>query len=303
MKGADLNGPANRIFVHGPVVVLSTDPDGTQNTATGQAATIELTDRPTTRPTTAPAASGAPPALASAGQPAGQPGPSTRPAKTKPGDKPDPRDDMKMDFMKDKVVSALVLEKDAVVKSSLAAADGGVLREFELKSSLIRYEMLGGGVPLGGKPAAPGAPPRRCAGAVPAKAPPDSNHTGRLIVPAPGQMLVRDHRPAAEKAEKTATPAADDPLGMGGGRGATAFQWARDMTYEESNRTAVMNGDVVVVHKNDDAKEPPARLSSDQVTAVFEPRPAATTRPAVTAAPAAGLAGGPRVPARNRPCN
>jgi lipopolysaccharide assembly outer membrane protein LptD (OstA) len=66
-------------------------------------------------------------------------------------------------------------------------------------------------------------------------------------------------------------------------RGATAFQWSRSLVYQESNNTAVFDGNVEIVHKSDDPKDEPAHFKADQVTAVFERRATKpTTRPATT---------------------
>lgn len=282
--GAELNGPKNRIHVRGPVAVVSPDADGSVNTATATRIEVELVDAPapTTRPTTGPS-SARPATLAQAsgatssstgvpatGVPATGPatGPATRPHKPH-GDKaaatPGLADGAQMNVMKDKAVSAIVLDENAVVKSTLAAPDGSILREFELKSSLIRYEMLGAGAPLSA-----------AGGLGSLGAAPGSGQMARLVVPRPGQMLVRDHRTPAEKpadksADKGGKPA-DAEFDPNHARGAMAFQWGRSMVYDETKRLATFDKDVVIVHQPDEANEPPGRLDADQVYAWFEPR-------------------------------
>jgi hypothetical protein len=181
---------------------------------------------------------------------------------------------MKMDLMKDKDVRAVVFEQDAVVNSTLTAADGSVLREFELKSALIRYELIGG------------APVKTMTAATDGQtsAQPKPRQLGKLIVPVPGTMLVRDHRPPEKK--PAGAPANDGGLGGGNTRGAMAFQWDHDLVYDESTRGAEMNGNVVSVFQSDDPKEPRAQLNSDQVTALFEPKAPAPKNPFGAAQPA-----------------
>ncbi len=166
--------------------------------------------------------------------------------------------------MKGKVVTGLILENDAVVKSTLTDPAGAILRQSELKAELMRYVLAS---------TQPGA-------------------KGTFIVPGPGQMLVRDHRPPAAAAPPSTRPGqggkapaappaqanAGDP---GSSRGATAFKWSRQLTYDEATNTAVFTGDVLIVHQDDDSKEEPARLRADQVVAVFEPRPNLAAKPVV----------------------
>ena len=280
-----MNSPANRVFVYGPVAVVTAETDGAVTTLTGRNATIELADR--RRPGPGHAARG-PRALIARGPAAApprllpaQPGPTPSPrAATVPSTRPSKHqknvaagahrlraaDGMKMDLMKDKDVRAVVFEQDAVVKSTLTAADGSILREFELKSALIRYELIGG------------APVKTMTAATDGQtsAQPKPRQLGKLIVPVPGTMLVRDHRPPEKK-----PPAPPNDGGLGGGntRGAMAFRWDHDLVYDESTRGAEMNGNVVSVFQSDDPKEPRAQLNSDQVTALFEPKAPAPKHP------------------------
>jgi hypothetical protein len=161
-------------------------------------------------------------------------------------------DGLKMDMMHDKEARTIILEQDAQVKSSLAGDDGAVLREFELKSNLIRYELQ----PTAQTSSGPTTQP--------------VNKPGRLVVPGPGTMLVRDHRP---QEAKPAAATGADPRGGGQMRGAMAFQWTGGLIYDEGLKAASINQDVTIVQRPDDPKEPPSRLDADHVLAWFEPKP------------------------------
>ena len=89
-------------------------------------------------------------------------------------------------------------------------------------------------------------------------------------MPDPGKMLVRDHRPPQKQGG-----------GDSGGRGATAIQWQRNFTYAEAARRADIDGNVLVVHRDEDPNSPPMRIDSDHVTAWFEP--AGKAKPAADA--------------------
>jgi len=157
-----------------------------------------------------------------------------------------------MDLLRDKTAKVITLETfdgDSIVDSTLADAKG-ILRQSELKAPRIIYAI--------------GATPDQPA------------HS--LLVPSAGVMLVRDHRPPTPGASRE-----EDQSGLGTGRGATAFKWTRQMIYNEDARQSVMNGDVMVVHVSDDAKDLPVQLNSDQLTANFQPaagKKQTTTQPA-----------------------
>jgi len=263
---AEMDGGKDRIVIDGPVLVSSTDEDGTFNTASGRRAVIELAAKPApaTRPATRPSAIASTKAAKPATRPTGIAGIAGGGG---------------MDLFKDKTVSAVNLEEDAVVNSTLSD-DQGVLRQFELKSARVRYEAGASAAastrPSGG-PLALGA-----------------SGQGRLIVPGAGTMIYRDHRPAprpatqpaAGVAAKPAVAAAGRPAtrpGGGGGnndpqaRGATAFRWNDSLVYDQALRTATLTGAVVIVHQPDTA-EPRVQVNSEQAIARFEPKP--STRPA-----------------------
>jgi hypothetical protein len=87
--------------------------------------------------------------------------------------------------------------------------------------------------------------------------------TRRLLVPGPGRMLVEDHRPAA---------AEDAPGGnVVTGRGVTAFQWNKELYYDEQKRTAEISGGVVIVHRDDGPRPNPIHIDADTATAEFQP--------------------------------
>ncbi len=154
---------------------------------------------------------------------------------TRPSTQPDPlASAMQMDAFKDKEVSELVLQKDAQVRSFAAAPDGTILREFLLDAPTIRYLLS----------------------------------KERLIVPEPGRMLVRDHRPPEKGASKEKR---DDSMNLGGSRGAIAFEWKDGFVYDKLAKQSVITGDVVVVFRPDDNAEGGVRLATDKLTADFEP--------------------------------
>jgi lipopolysaccharide export system protein LptA len=156
-----------------------------------------------------------------------------------------PADDTNL--LGNKEPSVITLDGNAQVESNLSDATG-ILRQSELKAPRIIYSVL----------ATPSIPA----------------HT--LLVPSAGVMLVRDHRAPVRTA-------AGDDNGLGTGRGATAFQWTRGLVYSEDTHKAIMSGDVFVKHVSDNAKELPVQLTSDEMTAVFEPaevKRTSTTQPA-----------------------
>jgi hypothetical protein len=86
----------------------------------------------------------------------------------------------------------------------------------------------------------------------------------QMSVPVPGQMLVEDHTKAQ--------PQEGQQPGIGsGGRGRTAFQWSRQLLYDELSRSAELQGDVKIRHWDDGKKPNPMFLAADLVHAEFEP--------------------------------
>jgi hypothetical protein len=91
----------------------------------------------------------------------------------------------------------------------------------------------------------------------------------RLIIPRPGRMLVRDHRPP-EVRPAGQGQAAQGQDGLSSNRGATAFQWSESLDYNGAEQRARMSGEVIVAYKPDDSNEPPVRLRADEVVTTFE---------------------------------
>jgi len=156
----------------------------------------------------------------------------------------------------------ITLEGSAQVQSILADA-GGILRQSVLEAPRILYAVA-------------------ATDDIPA-------HT--LVVPSPGKMLVRDHRPPPT----TAPAAGTDDSGLGNGRGTTAFKWMRKLSYNEDSRRAIMSGDVLVVHQPDNPAELLVSMTADEMTAMFLPsgkKPSATQPSATQPTTAPALAGG-----------
>lgn len=207
-ESAVVDNPQDRIDVTGDVRAAQIDADGGLNTSRSDRVRLVLAKKPTTQPAVA----------------------ATRPASRPSGDL------AATDVFKDKVVSAVLLQDNAVVNSKLADADGAVLREFQLSGPRINYEMA----------------------------------RNRLVVPAAGKMLVRDHRPP----QKAADPK-EQQGGLGSNRGVAAFQWSDSLVYDQLARQAVMSGNTIVAYQGDAPNTPPLRMTSDRVTADFVPKPVA----------------------------
>jgi hypothetical protein len=131
-----------------------------------------------------------------------------------------------------KVIQSYSLRDDVEVRSVLADANGALLRRMHLFTQTLNYEQA----------------------------------TQKLLVPGPGRMLVEDNR-------KDAT-AATQPALLGGGnlRGATAFEWQRELTYDETAGHLEMNGDTRVVHKGGD--DAPFEVFADSLSADIARGPA-----------------------------
>ncbi len=174
--------------------------------------------------------------------------PSTRPARHDAV-----ASSMQMDVLKDKEVRTITIEGNGKVESSLAAANGTIARQFSLWAPRIIYQLIG-----------------------------SSDSPGKtMIVPTAGQMLVRDHRPSDKHPAPDKPKKQDDEAGS---RGDTAFQWKKRLVYSETDRRAVMTGDVVIVHQPDgkESADGPLRINADQVTATFDPRKPDTRAVATT---------------------
>jgi hypothetical protein len=218
---AVFDGAANHVDVDGSVVATSTDKKGFIDVATGRHMHIDLRAKPTTQPVSEAA-------LASAGEDA-----TALPA-------PAPRDgNLKMDPFKGKEVSAMTIQDDAKLTSTLRDSEGNILQQFELEGPRIIVNEFG----------------------------PAGTAARTIEVPAAGKMLARDHRPKAQQQQ----PAAGDDAS--GARGATAFEWKNQLLYREAEHRADMTGQVVVVHQDDEPDAPVVRMTCDRVTSWFEPAP------------------------------
>jgi hypothetical protein len=218
LNGAIFDGAANRIDVDGSVNATSTDKKGFVDVATGHHMHIDLRPKPTTQP-----------AVASAVQANVHAVPTTAPTSAS--------GNLKMDPFKGKEVSAITIETEAKLTSTLRDSGGAILQQFELEGPTIIINELA----------------------------PDGTPARTITVPAAGKMLARDHRPKAEQA------AANDDAGSA--RGATAFQWSKRLTYVEAAHRSDMTGQVVVVHKDDDPTSAPVRMTCEHVISDFEPAP------------------------------
>jgi hypothetical protein len=151
-----------------------------------------------------------------------------------------PSSNAKVDPLQNKQVREVTLLNNAEVVSDLRAADGSILRRRAITGQEID--------------------------AYPA--------LQRLIVPGPGRMLLEDYAKTAKKTQ----PAA--PATAPGGQGATAFQWAKQFTFDEVAGQATFDGPAVIVHQPDGPHAGLTRVLADQVIADFDPKPAAEDQPA-----------------------
>jgi hypothetical protein len=213
---AIFDGANNRIDVDGAVQATSTDKKGFKDVANGHHIRIDLRPKPTTQPAVASGAAD------------DATGPTTQPSHS---------GNLKMDPFKGKEVSAMTIEDEAKLTSTLRDSGGEILQQFELAGPTIIVNEFG----------------------------PDGLPARTITVPAAGKMLARDHRPKAQPA------AANDDAS--GARGATAFQWSKRLDYAEATHRSDMTGQVVVVHKDDDPNSPPARMTCEHVISWFEPAP------------------------------
>lgn len=219
---AIFDGGANHVDVDGAVKATSIDKKGFVDVATGHHVHIDLRAKPTTQPTG--------PAVASTSDDA-----SAAPAPAGAGGK------LKMDPFKGKEVSAMTIQDEAKLTSTLSGEAGAVLQQFELEGPTILINEF----------AADGTPART------------------ITVPAAGKMLARDHRPKVKQATATGGNEEDSS----GARGATAFQWHKQLIYKEADHRSDMTGQVVVVHQDDDPSSPPVRMICEHVISWFEAAP------------------------------
>jgi lipopolysaccharide export system protein LptA len=173
--------------------------------------------------------------------------PTTQPAP--PAAKPAAVAGGDFNFMQNKQVQTITLLDKAQIQSTLTDAGGALLKRFHLAGRQIIYAV--------------------------------DDH--RLTVPVPGRMLAEEHAPPSTQP----APVQPDPTQPApGGRGATAFEWARDFVYDELRRQAVFEGDVHIIHRDDGPNPKQMSITGDRVVADLQP-----TDPAVA----------PQAPANNAP--
>jgi hypothetical protein len=219
---AIFDGGANHVDVDGAVRATSIDKKGFVDVATGHHVHIDLRPKPATQPTV-PAVASASDDSSAAAAPASSGG------------------NLKMDPFKGKEVSAMTIQDEAKLTSTLSGDGGAVLQQFELEGPTIVINEF----------AADGKPART------------------ITVPAAGEMLSRDHRPKVRQAAATGGNDED----ASGARGATAFEWHKRLLYVEADHRSDMIGQVVVVHQDDDPNSPPVRMTCEHVISWFEAAP------------------------------
>jgi lipopolysaccharide export system protein LptA len=82
----------------------------------------------------------------------------------------------------------------------------------------------------------------------------------RAEVPSAGRLLVQDTLPPRDDAQ------AGNRM-LGNFRGATAFQWARDLVFDQAENRMTMSGDVLIVHEDPARTDQTFRLEAAQVRA------------------------------------
>ncbi|HEX3358794.1 MAG TPA: hypothetical protein VHS31_17590, partial [Tepidisphaeraceae bacterium] len=147
------------------------------------------------------------------------------------------------DFFKDKVVKTVFLYDNVQLKSVLNDEKGKLLRRMLLQGPVVQYDM----------------------------------QDKTFLVPAAGQMLLQDE----SKSSPSLASSTDSNPGSDM-HGPTAFEWSKELRYDDNVHRMTMSGDVHIVHESSgDSK--PFTLNAQQITADMEPVP--TTQP--ISAPAA----------------
>jgi len=247
---ADMYGAKNIIDADGSIAFSTIDRDGAKIVGSGDRVHIDLQEKPVpATQTSRKQGSGAD----NRARPAATSKPATRETIASGA----MSDAMKMDTMGSKELKAVTLDGSARVVSTRTAPDGSLLRQLELKGPKVIYRIAGS----------------------------ESQPAHSVLVPAAGQMLVRDYMPT------TTRPSKDNGSGIEGGRGDTAFAWQDHMLYSEADHQAVMVGSVRIVYMAQGPNVEPVRIDADKVTANFEPtaKPATrASRPATNATNPAG---------------
>jgi lipopolysaccharide export system protein LptA len=156
---------------------------------------------------------------------------------TKPTTRPTANSNSPMDFDtgNKKQLKAMNIVGNAEVKSILSSSSGNLLRRTHLFAPLVRVEAA----------------------------------DKKMIVPAAGRMLYEDLRATTQPSPSAAATESASPLGDMSGQ--TAFQWDRNLTYDQSQDRAEMVGNVIVVHQDSSGRGEPFRLDSERVVVEFQP--------------------------------
>ncbi|MGH7179965.1 MAG: hypothetical protein ACREJC_21490 [Tepidisphaeraceae bacterium] len=139
-----------------------------------------------------------------------------------------------LEALRDKVVRSVQLEDRVEATSLLSDASGTLLRRAHLFAPMIRYD----------------------------------TQASRLTVPGAGKLLYQDLRPGPNRSTSIRQESNIVPDDF---RGDTAFEWHKDLTYDEAQRLLTLNGQVLVVHLPAGAAEP-YRLTADEINAELAPR-------------------------------
>ena len=132
------------------------------------------------------------------------------------------------------------------VNSTLLAPDGSILKRTNLFAPTLTYDLPG----------------------------------KRMTIPVAGRMLYQDERSPTTNPTTmpTTTPVAQQKpqssAPLGDTRGATAFEWHNNFTYDSASHLATMTGDVAVVHQPSGSTTPSYRLNAQRVVAEMQDPPA-----------------------------
>jgi hypothetical protein len=141
--------------------------------------------------------------------------------------------EMELNFLQGKAARTIEFLDEPRFESTLLAEDGAVLK----RSALLAERVLEYDVPQ-----------------------------RRMVVRGPGRLLYEDRR--AEEADPQR--AEDERQQRMSQRGATAFQWSRGLIYDETERTAVMDGNVLVVHEGQGDQAVQFTVEAPTLTAEME---------------------------------
>jgi hypothetical protein len=164
---------------------------------------------------------------------------------TKPSTRPAGNSPMDFDTGNKKQLKTMTVAGNAEVKSILNAANGDLLRRMHMFAPLVRIEPI----------------------------------DKRMIVPSAGRMLYEDLRSTTQPSPAVSS-STDKTSPLGDMSGQTAFQWDRQLTYDQNQDRAEMVGNVVVVHQDSSGRGQSFRLDSERVAVTFLPNgEKSTTQP------------------------